>query len=66
MVITQDIIEIALRERMLSEQMLKSGPGLGSMEPERQSRMVKIVWRSPSRWFVRRWVKKKAAGIVLR
>ena len=27
---------------MLSEQMLKSGPGLGSMEPERQSRMVKI------------------------
>ena len=51
---------------MLSEQMLKSGPGLGSMEPDRQSRMVKIVWRSPSRWFVRRWVKKKAAGIVLR
>jgi hypothetical protein len=33
----------ALRERILREHRLKAGPGFGSMVPERQSRMVKIV-----------------------
>ncbi len=30
-------------ERMFRVQRLKTGPGLGSMEPERQSSIVKIV-----------------------
>ena len=51
---------------MFREHRLKAGPGFGSMVPERQSRMVKIVWRSPSRRPVLRLVKKNAAGMMFR
>ena len=66
----KDIVQVdgvvCIEWRIFSVQRLKVGTGFGSMVPDRQSRMMKMACRSPSRGQVRHLVKKKVDGTVLR